>query len=138
MAYARKILPGLPTVSIRWAVLLTGLLTLPTMAMADEAADPNQPHKPRYDYPTSARADYVIGCLASNGMKHEFLDKCSCGIDTIADQMSYDDYQHAETVLSMLQGALGQRAEEFRSTAILTKLVDRLRQAQAEANLRCH
>ncbi len=93
---------------------------------------------PANDYPTSARADYVIGCLAANAFKREFLDHCSCGIDTIANEMSYDDYEKADTILRMQQGGLGERGAVFRDTPIAKEEVEKLRRAQAEANLRCH
>src|SRR5882757_4986947 len=35
------------------------------------------------DYPTSARADYVFGCMKANGETQELLQKCSCSIDVI-------------------------------------------------------
>ena len=60
-----------------------------------------EPRHPAHDYPTAARADYVIGCLASNGFKREALDKCACGIDVIADMLPYDDYEKADTILRM-------------------------------------
>ena len=56
------------------------------------------------DYPTSARADYVIGCMAANGNTHEALLKCSCAIDTIASLMPYSHYEQAETALSLQAG----------------------------------
>ena len=96
-----------------------------------------QQRHPKNDYPTAARADYVIGCLGANGFKRELLDKCSCGIDTIADLMSYDDYEKAETILSMQQGGLGERGNLFRDTPIAKEETERLRRAQAEVNLRC-
>lgn len=96
-----------------------------------------QQHSPKNDYPTDARADYVIGCLAANGFKRELLGKCSCGIDTIADLMSYDDYEKAQTILSMQQGGLGVRGDLFRDTPIAKEEVQKLREAQAEVNLRC-
>jgi hypothetical protein len=92
---------------------------------------------PRNDYPTAARADYVIGCLAANGMRRELLSKCACGIDIIADQLSYQDYETATTVLSMQQGGLGDRGAIFRDTPIAKAVLEKLRRAQAEANLRC-
>ena len=95
------------------------------------------PHHPRHDYPTAARADYVIGCLAANGFKRELLDKCSCGIDTIADLMPYDDYEKADTILRMQQGGLGERGAMFRDTPIAKEETEKLRRAQAEVNLRC-
>lgn len=96
-----------------------------------------QAHHPAHDYPTAARADYVIGCLAANGFKRELLQKCACGIDTIADLMSYDDYEKAATILSMQQGGAGPRAGLFRDTPIAREELQKLRAAEAEVNLRC-
>jgi hypothetical protein len=96
-----------------------------------------QERHPKNDYPTAARADYVIGCMAANSFKRELLDKCACGIDTIADMMTYDDYEKAETVLSMQQGGLGGRGNLFRDTPVAKDAVEKLRRAQAEVNLQC-
>lgn len=96
-----------------------------------------QGHHPAHDYPTAARADYVIGCLAANGFKRELLQKCACGIDTIADLMSYEDYEKAATILSMQQGEGGPRAGLFRDTPIAREELEKLRAAEAEVNLRC-
>jgi hypothetical protein len=88
------------------------------------------------DYPTSVRADYVFGCMKSNGETRQALDRCSCSIDVIASILPYDRYVTAETVLSMSQvpGALG---SQFRSTEYAKVAVDDLRRAQAEAQVRC-
>ncbi len=92
---------------------------------------------PRYTYPTSARADYVIGCMAANGFQRQLLDKCACGIDVIADRLSYEDYQNAETILSLQQAGVGPRGGLFRDTPVAKDSLEKLRRAQAEANLRC-
>lgn len=92
---------------------------------------------PRHDYPTAARADYVIGCLAANGFQHRMLDQCACSIDAIADQMSYEDYTRAETILSMQQASVGPRGGLFRDTPVAKQSLEQIRRAQAEANLRC-
>jgi hypothetical protein len=93
---------------------------------------------PKYNYPTSARADYVIGCLAANGFNRLYLEKCSCGIDTIANILPYKDYEEAETVLSMQQGGLGgDRAALFRGTPIAVQELDKLHKAEAEVLLHC-
>ncbi len=92
---------------------------------------------PRHDYPTAARADYVIGCLAANGFKRELLEKCACSIDVIANQLSYDDYEKADTILSMQQASVGPRGGLFRDTPVAKNIMAALRHAQAEANLRC-
>ncbi len=92
---------------------------------------------PAHDYPTATRADYVIGCMASNGFKREFLERCACGIDTIADAMSYEDYEAAETILSMQRGGLGDRGALFRDTPVAKERTEQLTRAQAEVALQC-
>ena len=88
------------------------------------------------DYPTSARADYVFGCMAANGQTRNALERCSCSIDIVASILPYDKYVEAETVLSLrLLG--GEKASMFKTSSDLVKLVDNLRRAQAEAEFRC-
>jgi hypothetical protein len=90
------------------------------------------------DYPTSARADYVIGCIAANGNSREALLKCSCAIDTIAEIMPYSHYEQAETALSLQAGGgVGGRVGLFRDPPQIKAVIEELRRAQAEANLRC-
>jgi hypothetical protein len=90
------------------------------------------------DYPTATRADYVLGCLAANGNKRETLFQCSCAIDTIASMLPYSDYEKAETALSLQTGGgVGGRVGLFRDPPEIKAVLERLRQAQAEANLTC-
>jgi len=114
-------------------------LILATALLAGIAASARaEVRHPAHDYPTSARADYVIGCLAGSGFKRELLERCSCAIDTIADLMPYEDYEQAETILSMQQGGgLGDRGGIFRDTPIAKERTEQLRRAQAEASLQC-
>ena len=58
---------------------------------------------PLNDYPTSARADYVFGCMKANGDTRTALDQCSCSIDVIATILPYERYVEAEAVLSLAQ-----------------------------------
>jgi hypothetical protein len=88
------------------------------------------------DYPTSARADYVFGCMKANGETQRSLEQCSCSIDIIASLLSYDRYVAAETVLRMAQ-VPGNLGGQFRSTEQARTAVDDLRRAQAEAEVRC-
>ena len=88
------------------------------------------------DYPTSARADYVLGCMAANSNTRPALDHCSCSIDVIASILPYDKYEEAETVLSMRQG-VGAQAREFNAARGLNDIIADLRRAQAEAEIRC-
>lgn len=88
------------------------------------------------DYPTIARTDYVLGCMAANGQTRTALERCSCSIDVIASIIPYDRYVQAETILSMRQG-VGQQASIFRNTKMFEDQVANLRRAQAEAEIRC-
>ncbi len=88
------------------------------------------------DYPTDARADYVMGCMAANGQTREMLQRCSCSIDAIASAISYQEYERAETVLGM-RGVTGQRASLFNEVPLLRAAVQHLREAQVEADFRC-
>jgi hypothetical protein len=88
------------------------------------------------DYPTSARSEYVFGCMKANGENRHALDQCSCSVDVVASLLPYDRYVTAETVLSMaqVQGNLG---GQFRSSPQATTALADLRRAQAEAEVRC-
>jgi hypothetical protein len=88
------------------------------------------------DYPTSARADYVYGCMKVNGETREALDNCSCSIDVIASILPYERYVSAETFMSMAQ-VVGERGTIFRQSQPARKATDELRRAEAEAEVRC-
>jgi hypothetical protein len=95
-------------------------------------------HAEGNDYPTSARADYVVGCMAANGNTREALLKCSCAIDTIASLMPYSHYEEAETALSLQAGGgVGWRVGLFRDPPQIKAVIEELHRAQAEANLQC-
>lgn len=108
------------------------LLMLLQAAVGTAAIQP----PPSSGYPTEARADYVIGCMAVNGQTHDALRRCSCSIDTIASTLSYDDYVKASTVLSM-RGQSGERASLFNEVKIMRETVKKLREAQVEADFKC-
>jgi hypothetical protein len=88
------------------------------------------------DYPTRARADYVLGCMAANGQTREALERCSCSVDVLSTIIPYDRYVEAETILAMRQG-IGIQANTFRSVKMYDDMVAELRRAQAEAEIRC-
>lgn len=114
------------------------LATLIIAGLAGAAMPAPQASSPQNDYPTATRADYVLGCMAANGNKRETLFQCSCAIDTIAGMMPYSDYEKAETALSLQTGGgVGGRVGLFRDPPDIKAVLERLRQAQAEANLAC-
>ena len=88
------------------------------------------------DYPTSARAEYVFGCLKANGETRQAIEQCSCSIDVIASLLPYDRYITGEAVLSMAQ-VKGNLGSQFRSTEQAATALNDLRRAQAEAEVRC-
>ena len=104
--------------------MLAALLLLPGVALA-------------HDYPTAIRADYVLGCMASNGNSRLALEKCACAIDAIAEQLPFSRYEEAETALRMQAAPMGERGAIFRDPPEIRRAVEALRQAQAEATLRC-
>jgi len=89
------------------------------------------------DFPTAARADYVLGCMAANGNTRLSLERCACSLDAIAEQMPYSRYEEADTALRMQAGNLGERGAMFRDPPGVRAAVEDLRRAQAEATLRC-
>ncbi len=117
---------------MRYALLLTAFIALPVLAAAQDSTCNSAPVN---DYPTAARADYVFACMTENGGSHEALNRCSCAIDVIATLLPYKDYEEADTVLSMQQ-TTGYLASEFR-TNVAKNIVRSLREAQAEATVRC-
>jgi hypothetical protein len=113
--------PVRPIVAM-WAVLTMTL----TVARAEDVND----------YPTSARAEYVYGCMKANGETRQAIEQCSCSIDVIASVIPYERYVTAETVLSMSQ-VRGNLGTQFRSSEQATNALNDLRRAQAEAEVRC-
>jgi hypothetical protein len=133
---------------MRAGPVLGGLLALALLAGAPAraqgpapdapAAPPAPAQAPANDYPTAARADYVLGCMAANGNTREALMKCSCSIDAIARQLPYQRYEMAETALSLQAGGgVGGRVGLFRDPPEIKQAIEDLRRAQADANLEC-
>ena len=109
---------------------------LPLLLLVSVGASAASRPGPVNDYPTTARADYVLACMNVNGGTREALQRCSCSIDVIASILPYADYVNAETVLSLRLGAGGYLADELRAPPA-NEVVRRLREAQAEAEVRC-
>jgi hypothetical protein len=107
-------------------LLRLGLIACGTSAVAAELND----------YQTETRADYVFACMKTHGDTQLALRQCSCSIDVIATLLSYDQYVAAQTVLSLSQ-VQGRFGAMFRSPEPAREAVKNLRQAQAEAEVRC-
>lgn len=103
-----------------------------SLALASAAAGPAGAN----EYPTVAIADYVFGCMASNGQTRRALEQCSCSIDVIASILPYERYVEAETIARMRQVS-GEKGTVFRGGARFKDIVADLKRAQVEAELRC-
>ena len=88
------------------------------------------------DYPTSARAEYVFGCMKANGETRQSIEQCSCSIDVVASLVPYARYITAETALSMSQ-VRGNLSAQFRTSEQANSAINDVRRAQAEAEVRC-
>jgi len=110
----------------RIVAVLAALLTTVMIARAEEVND----------YPTSARVEYVFGCLKANGETRQVIEQCSCSIDVVASLVPYERYVTAETVLSMSQ-VRGNLGGQFRTSEQAASALNDLRRAQAEAEVRC-
>ena len=88
------------------------------------------------DYPTDVLADYVFACMAANGQTQDSLRRCSCSIDVVASIIPYEEYVQASTVLSLVQTP-GENTAVFRDAPWTKGVVEDLKRAQAEAEIRC-
>jgi hypothetical protein len=88
------------------------------------------------DYPTTALADYVLGCMRSNGQTRQALERCSCSIDVIASIIPYERYEAAATFRQMAQ-TTGEASGLFRESEPAKAAGSELKRAQAEADIRC-
>jgi hypothetical protein len=111
----------------RLSIPLLGLASVLTLAGPSVAAG---------DYPTVAVADYVLGCMKSNGETREALERCSCSIDVISSIIPYERYETAETFKQLAQ-TTGEASGLFRESAPAKAAGSDLKRAQAEADIRC-
>src|SRR5262245_17123463 len=110
------------------AALVLGLAMLPG-AVVGQA-------RTTKDYPTVDRVEFVLECMQKNGGKQEYLYKCSCVIDDIATQLSYDDFVEAGTA-ARFQGLGGERGGLFRDPPETRAAAQRYMKIQGDAMKRC-
>ena len=114
---------------------ICGLLTVASILVSGSAARVAAQELPPNDYPTVSRADYVYACMAVNGQTREILEKCSCSIDEIANILPYDQYEEAETLMSV--GLRGGENVAWTKAPEYQEKVKNLKRAQVEGELRC-
>lgn len=62
------------------------------------------------DFPTSERVDYVFECMREHpGPYFEMSSKCSCALDAIAREISFEDYRtmHTAALANTIGGERG-------------------------------
>ena len=86
--------------------------------------------------PTNEKVEYVFACMQGNENSQAYITKCSCSIDYIEEQMTYDEYVQAETIMSLRQ-IYGEKSLMFKSTPNAMEIYTNLQNVIAEAELEC-
>ena len=79
------------------------------------AADTPPAECAKQGFPTAARVEFVQECMVRSGGEIATLYKCSCAIDWIAKEVSYDDFVEWAT-FARNSGMAGERGGVFRDT----------------------
>jgi len=88
------------------------------------------------DFPTQARAEYVLTCMRENDMRQDALYKCSCAIDAIADKVSYEQWVDLSTVANATTIA-GERGGVMRDIKDGRKIIGTYKEIQEQARKGC-
>jgi hypothetical protein len=89
------------------------------------------------DFPTVDRVVYVQECMRAHpGPQFEWTNKCSCALDALAKDVSYDDYVTMSTVSKALTIG-GERGGAIRDAPSLQPQAKRYRELQAKAEKSC-
>ena len=86
--------------------------------------------------PTAEKVEYVFACVQGNEDSQAYISKCSCSIDYIDEQMTYDDYVEAETIMSLRQ-IYGEKSIMFRNTPNAMEIYTNMQNLLAEAEMEC-
>jgi hypothetical protein len=105
-------------------VLMIGALWAPLLASA-------------HDYPTMERVDSVLTCMAENGGQNiDNLQRCSCQVDVLMQQVSFEEFTEARTY-EIYKQMPGDKGGLFRDNDRAKELVTKLDAARADAKKRC-
>jgi hypothetical protein len=99
-------------------------LALPGLALAN-------------DFPTVDRVLYVQDCMKTHpGAYYEMVNKCSCAVDRLAEEVKFDDYVTMSTVVNAMTIG-GERGSELRDNESLKPQVARYRELQSRVQKAC-
>lgn len=89
------------------------------------------------DFPTLDRVLYVQECMQAHpGPAFEMISKCSCAVDALAAQISYDDYVTMSTI-SKAMSIGGERGNAIRDAPSLEPQLKRYRALQSKVQSAC-
>jgi hypothetical protein len=90
------------------------------------------------DFPTVDRVLYVQECIAARpaASNFEMVNKCSCALDALAAEVTYDDYVQMSTVVKSMSIG-GERGGTIRDAEPLKVYVTRYRELQAKVQKAC-
>jgi hypothetical protein len=86
--------------------------------------------------PTNEKVEYVFACMQGNEDSQAYIVKCSCSIDYIDEQMTYEDYVQAETIMSLRQ-IYGEKSLLFKNTPNAMEITSNMQNILAEAEMEC-
>ena len=86
--------------------------------------------------PTNEKVEYVFACMQGNEDSQAYLTKCSCSIDYIDEQMTYEEYVQAETIMSLRQ-IYGEKSLLFKNSPNAIKIYSNMQNILAEAEMEC-
>lgn len=90
-----------------------------------------------HDYPTTDRVTWVQNCMQEHpGHYFEMVNKCSCTIDRIAREVSYDDFTTMNTAVNA-SSIGGERGGSLRASDTVQQRVRQYRALQKQAKAAC-
>ncbi len=89
------------------------------------------------DFPTVDRVLYVQECMRAHpGPAFEMANKCSCALDALAREITYDDYVTLSTIAKAISIG-GERGGAIRDVPAYEAPLKRYRELQANAEKGC-
>jgi len=89
------------------------------------------------DFPTIDRVLYVQECVRDHsGPYYEMINNCSCALDTLARQVSFDDYTTMNTATNA-NSIGGERGGYIRDAESLQVQIRRFRELQTKVKQGC-
>jgi len=90
-----------------------------------------------HDFPTNERVQFVLECMREHpGPEFEMVQKCSCALDRIAEQLSFDDFITAST-LAKAASIAGERGGALRNNESAQADASRYRDLYDSVRTKC-